>query len=62
MVADCSLPSTTSQGLSGRGGGGGGLLSISTPAGYSGWSQERVVWSSRELPFVATHNEVGVCT
>lgn len=27
-------------------------------AAFAGWSQERVVWSSRELPYVATYNEV----
>lgn len=50
VVADCSL-STSNTGRAAH-------LSISTPAAYAGWSQERVVWSSRQLHFVATHNEV----
>jgi hypothetical protein len=52
VVADCSL--STAAAAAGRG----MSVSISTPAAYTGWSQERVVWSSRELPYVATHNEV----
>jgi hypothetical protein len=48
VVADCSLSTANAA----------GQLSTSSPAAYAGWSQERVVWSSRELPFVATHNEV----
>lgn len=51
MLADCSI------GSSGPGGGtAAGRPAGSSMAAYAGWSQERVVWSSRELPFVATHN------
>jgi hypothetical protein len=30
----------------------------SNVAAYAGWSQESVVWTSKELPYVATYNEV----
>jgi hypothetical protein len=46
VVADCALSSSSSNGRS-------------NVAAYAGWSQESVVWTSRELPFVATYNEVG---
>lgn len=45
MVADCALSTSSSR---------------HSVAAYSGWSQERLVWSSREVPYVATYNEV--CT
>jgi hypothetical protein len=45
VVADCALSSSSSGGRS-------------NVAAYAGWSQESVVWTSRELPFVATYNEV----
>ncbi|WIA14045.1 hypothetical protein OEZ85_002600 [Tetradesmus obliquus] len=44
VVADCALSSSSSSGRS-------------NVAAYAGWSQESVVWTSRELPFVATYNE-----
>lgn len=33
-------------------------LRDSGPATYTGWSGEQVVWSSTQLPYVATYNEV----
>jgi hypothetical protein len=42
VVADCAISSS----------------SRSNVAAYAGWSQESVVWTSRELPYVATYNEV----
>lgn len=57
VVADCSISSSST------GGGAGGARAAGRPghlniAALAGWSQERVVWSSRELPYVATYNEV----
>jgi hypothetical protein len=59
VVADCSLSTASAAAAAAAAAAGRGMsVSISTPAAYTGWSQERVVWSSRELPYVATHNEV----
>ncbi len=32
-------------------------LKEGSPASYAGWSGEALVWSSRELPYVATYEE-----
>eukprot|EP00775_Hariotina_reticulata_P010097 gene10097-10253_t len=48
VVADCSINSSCY---------GTGADIRSNVAAFSGWSQEQVIWSSTQLPFVATYNE-----